>query len=101
MMMMMMIAFIIILKFTTFRSIRATLGLELSSLHRTSNGIFYLIDGGVGLDYSNSVKYDRVQVLSYIMAVGGIEPGTSKWFHSETVFVSASHQKGLDTRYIL
>ena len=42
-----------------------------------------------GVDCSNSVDYDRVQVLSYgkyyllFLPLVGIEPVTSRWFHSQ------------------
>ena len=44
-----------------------------------------------GVDYSNSVNHDWVQVLNYckysllFLPVVGIEPATSRWFHTETL----------------
>ena len=43
------------------------------------------------VDCSNSVNHDRVQVLRYnkycllVLPVVGIEPSTSRWFHSEKI----------------
>ena len=44
-----------------------------------------------GVDRSNSVNHDRIQVLSYckyslsVLPFVGIEPATSRWFHSEAL----------------
>ena len=46
----------------------------------------------MGVNCSNSINHDRVQVLSYgknsllFLPVVEIEPATSKWFHSEALF---------------
>ena len=55
------IVFIITVTFTRFWTIQM-IHVDLGSAHRTSNRIFYLIHG---LDCSNSVNHERVQVLSY------------------------------------
>ena len=60
---------------------------KLGSPHRISNWTSYL--NSRGLDCSNSVNHDWLQVLSYskyswlFLPVVGIEPATSRWFHSE------------------
>ena len=44
-----------------------------------------------GVDCSNSVNHDQVQMLSFskypllVLSAVGIEPATSRWFHSEAL----------------
>ena len=44
-----------------------------------------------GIDYSNYINHDRIHVLSYskysllFLPIFGIEPATSRWFHSEAL----------------
>ena len=61
---------------------------ELGNPHRISSWTLYL---NLECRLSNSVNYDWVQVLSYskysllVLPVVGIEPATSRWFHSEAL----------------